>query len=55
MKKLIAIALVLVLCLSFAVGPSFLKALNLAGKFPQLDYKITELEKLIEGFDGSPR
>ncbi|MCR4705264.1 MAG: ABC transporter ATP-binding protein/permease [Lachnospiraceae bacterium] len=40
--------LVLVLCLSFAVGPSFLKALNFAGKFPQLDYKITELEKLME-------
>ena len=40
--------LILVLCLSFAVGPSFLKALNFAGKFPQLDYKITELEKLME-------
>jgi ATP-binding cassette subfamily B protein len=36
------------LCLSFAVGPSFLKALNFAGKFPQLDYKITELEKLMD-------
>jgi ATP-binding cassette subfamily B protein len=40
--------LILVLCLSFAVGPSFLKALNFAGKFPQLDYKITELEKLMD-------
>ena len=40
--------LVLVVCMSFAVGPSFLKALNFAGKFPQLDYKITELEKLLE-------
>ena len=40
--------LVFVICLSFAVGPSFLKALNFAGKFPQLDYKITELEKLLE-------
>ncbi len=40
--------LVLVLCMSFAVGPSVLKALNFAGKFPQLDYKITELEKLME-------
>ncbi len=40
--------LILVLCLSFAVGPSFLKALTFAGKFPQLDYKITELEKLME-------
>ncbi len=53
--------LVFVICLSFAVGPSFLKALNFAGKFPQLDYKITELEKLLEhpplkegkaGFEG---
>ncbi len=40
--------LILVLCLSFAVGPSFLKALTFAGKFPQLDYKINELEKLME-------
>ena len=40
--------LVLVLCMSFAVGPSFLKALNFAGKFPQLDYKIAELEKIME-------
>ena len=40
--------LVLVICMSFAVGPSFLKALNFAGKFPQLDYKINELEKLLE-------
>ena len=53
--------LVFVICLSFAVGPSFLKALNFAGKYPQLDYKITELEKLLEhpplkegkaGFEG---
>ena len=53
--------LVFVICLSFAVGPSFLKALNFAGKFPQLDYKIIELEKLLEhpplkegkaGFEG---
>ncbi len=40
--------LILVLCMSFAVGPSFLKALNFAGKFPQLDYKIEELEKLMD-------
>ncbi len=40
--------LILVLCMSFAVGPSLLKALNFAGKIPQLDYKITELEKLME-------
>lgn len=40
--------LILVICMSFAVGPSFLKALGFAGKIPQLDYKITELEKLLE-------
>ena len=31
--------LILVLCMSFAVGPSFMKAMNYAGKFPQLNYK----------------
>lgn len=40
--------MILVFCMSFAVGPSVLKALNFAGKFPQLDYKIAELEKLME-------
>ena len=54
--------MVLVFCMSFAVGPSVLKALNFAGKFPQLDYKIAELEKMMEhpplkegafGFKGS--
>ena len=54
--------LILVMCMSFAVGPSFLKALNFAGKFPQLDYKIAELEKMMDkpalkegtaGFTGS--
>ncbi len=54
--------LILVMCMSFAVGPSVLKALNFAGKFPQLGYKISELEKLMEhpplragtsGFTGS--
>ncbi len=40
--------LVLVFCMSFAVGPSVLKALNFAGKFPQLDYKIAELEKMMD-------
>lgn len=40
--------LILVLCMSFAVGPSFLKALNFAGKFPQLDYRISELEKIMD-------
>lgn len=53
---------ILVMCMSFAVGPSFLKALNFAGKFPQLDYKIAELEKMMDkpalkegtaGFTGS--
>lgn len=39
---------ILVMCMSFAVGPSVLKALNFAGKFPQLDYKIAELEKLMD-------
>ena len=40
--------LILVMCMSFAVGPSVLKALNFAGKFPQLDYKIAELEKMMD-------
>ncbi len=40
--------MVLVFCMSFAVGPSVLKALNFAGKFPQLDYKIAELEKMMD-------
>ncbi|MCR5213280.1 MAG: ABC transporter ATP-binding protein/permease [Eubacterium sp.] len=40
--------LLLVICMSFAVGPSFLKALNFAGKFPQLNFKIEELEKLMD-------
>ena len=56
--------LVLVLCMSFAVGPSLLKAMNFAGKFPQLEYKIAELEKLMDhppvkegtaGFTGKNR
>ena len=40
--------MILVMCMSFSVGPSFLKALNFAGKFPQLDYKIAELEKMMD-------
>ena len=40
--------LILVMCMSFAVGPSVLKALSFAGKFPQLNYKIEELEKLMD-------
>lgn len=39
---------VLIICMSFAVGTPFLKALNFVGKIPQLDYKIDELEKIIE-------
>lgn len=39
---------ILVMCMSFAVGPSFLKALTFAGKFPQLDFKIAELEKMMD-------
>ena len=41
--------LVLVLCMSFAVGPAILRALSFAGKIPQLDYKISELEKMMNG------
>ncbi len=40
--------MVLVFCMSFAVGPSVLKALNFAGKFPQLNYKISELEAMMD-------
>ncbi len=41
--------LVLVLCMSFAVGPSILRALSFGGKIPQLNYKIAELEKMLNG------
>ena len=34
--------------MSFAVGTPLLKAMSFAGKFPQLNYKIDELEKLIK-------
>ncbi|MCR4579304.1 MAG: ABC transporter ATP-binding protein/permease, partial [Treponema sp.] len=53
--------LVLVLCMSFAIGPAILRALSFGGKIPQLNYKIAELEKLIKdqpikqgehGFEG---
>ena len=40
--------LVLVFCLSLSVGVSILKALNFAGKFPQLNYKIDEIEKAMD-------
>ena len=41
--------LILVLCMSFAVGPAILRALSFGGKIPQLNYKIAELEKLMNG------
>ena len=41
--------LILVLCMSFAVGPAILRALSFGGKIPQLDYKIAELEKMMNG------
>ena len=41
--------LILVLCMSFAVGPAILRALSFGGKIPQLNYKIAKLEKLING------
>ncbi|MCR4578742.1 MAG: ABC transporter ATP-binding protein/permease [Treponema sp.] len=53
--------LVLVLCMSFAIGPAILRALSFGGKIPQLNYKIAELEKMIKddpikqgehGFEG---
>lgn len=47
--KLALSQLVLVLCMSFAVGPAILRALSFGGKIPQLNYKIAELEKLING------
>ncbi len=40
--------LVLVFCLSLSVGVPILKALNFAGKFPQLNYKIDEIEKAMD-------
>ena len=39
---------VLVLCMTFAIGGPLLKALSFAGKFPQLNYKVEELEKLLD-------
>ncbi len=53
--------LILVICMSLAVGEPLLKAMSFGGKFPQLNYKIDELERLIEhpalkqserGFEG---
>ncbi|MDD3796783.1 MAG: ABC transporter ATP-binding protein, partial [Lachnospiraceae bacterium] len=39
--------LVLVLCLTFAIGGPILRALSFVGKFPQLNYKIEELERMM--------
>lgn len=39
---------VLVLCMSFAIGAPLLKAVGFAGKIPQPNYKIDELEHLLD-------
>jgi len=41
--------LVLVFCLSLSMGIPLLKALAFAGKFPQLDYKVSEVEAAMDG------
>ncbi len=40
--------LVLVFCLSLSIGVPLLKALSFAGKFPQLNFKIEEIEKAMD-------
>ena len=40
--------LVLVFCLSLSMGTPLLKALAFAGKFPQLNYKIDEIENAMD-------
>ena len=40
--------LVLVFCLSLSIGVPLLKALSFAGKFPQLNYRIDEIEKAMD-------
>jgi ATP-binding cassette subfamily B protein len=37
----------LILCMSFSVGPLFLKALTFMSTIPQINHKITELEKTL--------
>ena len=53
---------ILVICMSFSVGTPLLKAMTFAGKIPQLDFKVAELERLLEnpplrqadrGFEGA--
>lgn len=39
---------VLVFCLSLSIGVPLLKALSFAGKFPQLSYRIDEIEKAMD-------
>ena len=41
--------LVLVLCMSFAVGPPLLKALSFMSTLPQINYKIESLEAMMGG------
>ncbi len=41
--------LILVFCLSLSVGGPLLRALTFIGKFPQLNYRIDEIEKAMEG------
>jgi ATP-binding cassette subfamily B protein len=47
--KVLLSQFVLVLCMSFAIGPAILRALSFGGKIPQLNYKIAELEKMMNG------
>jgi len=39
---------ILVACLSFSVGTPLIKAMSFGGKIPQLNFKIDELERLLE-------
>lgn len=39
---------VLVLCMSFGIGAPLIKAMSFGGKVPQLNYKIEELERLLD-------
>ena len=39
---------VLVLCMSFGIGVPLIKAMSFGGKVPQLNYKIDELERLLD-------
>lgn len=41
--------LALVLCMSFGIGAPLLRALSFASTLPQINYKIEELEKAMEG------